>query len=65
MWVSWFYCRMIHVTQTFTQVDGIQKLTGQVAKCFGIENKGILSKGTFTDVVVFNQLCLGEKGTTF
>ena len=64
-WASWFYRRMIRETQTFTPEEGIQKLTSQVAKRFGIKNRGILSKGSFADVVVFDPLSFGERGTTF
>tara|TARA_B110000116_G_C16796951_1_gene567392 strand:- start:435 stop:2012 length:1578 start_codon:yes stop_codon:yes gene_type:complete len=64
-WASWFYRRMIRETATFTPEEGIKKLTSQVAKRFGIKNRGILSKGSFADVVVFDPMSFGEKGTTF
>ena len=64
-WASWFYKRMIRETKTFSQEEGIKKMTSQVAKRFGIKNRGIISEGYFADIVIFDANNFGERGTTF
>ena len=64
-WASWFYRRMIRETGTFTPEEGIRKLTGQVAERFGILNRGVVRKGAFADLIIFDPQTFADRGTTF
>ena len=56
---------MIRETGTFTPEEGIRKLTGQVAERFGILNRGVVRKGAFADLIIFDPQTFADRGTTF
>ena len=43
--------------------EGIHKITGKVAKKAGINNRGLLKKDFWADVVVFNPEKINDKST--
>lgn len=64
-WASWFYRRMVRETQTFTPEAAIFKITGQPARTLGLSDRGVIRKGAYADLAIFDPETFGETGTTF
>lgn len=64
-WASWFYRRMVRETGRFTPEEGIRKLSALAAERMGLSGRGVIRKGAYADVAIFEPDRFGETGTTF
>ena len=64
-WSSWFYRRMVRETGTFTLPEGVRKLSGLAAERLGLRDRGVVRKGSYADLAIFDPDTFGETGTTF
>ena len=48
-----------------TAEEAVRRLTSLPAARFGIKDRGILRKGAWADIAVFDEVRFGERGTIF
>jgi N-acyl-D-aspartate/D-glutamate deacylase len=64
-WAAWFFRHYTRETKTLAPESAIRRLTSLPAERFGIKDRGILRKGAWADVAIFDPLRFGERGTIF
>ncbi len=64
-WASWFYRHFVRDTVTFTPQEAIRRLTSLPAIRLGLKDRGVIRKGAWADLAIFNPTTFGERGTTF
>jgi N-acyl-D-aspartate/D-glutamate deacylase len=51
---TWFLSHWVRDRQVFTLEDGVRRLTSEPAELFGMPGRGVLRRGAFADVNVFD-----------
>lgn len=64
-WASWFYRHFVRDTATFSPQEAVRRLTSLPASRLGLSDRGVIRKGAWGDVAIFDPATLGECGTTF
>ena len=64
-WASWFYRYFVREKATLSPQECVRRLTSLPANRFGLKNRGVLQKGAWADVVIFDPESFGERGTLF
>jgi len=64
-WAAWFFRHFTRERKTITVEEAVRRLTSLPAARFGIKDRGILKKGAWADVAVFDPVRFGERGTIF
>jgi N-acyl-D-amino-acid deacylase len=64
-WAAWFFRHYTREKKSLAPEAAIRRLTSLPAERFGIKDRGILRKGAWADVVVFDPVHFGERGTIF
>ena len=64
-WAAWFFRHYTRETKSLAPESAIRRLTSLPAERFGIKDRGILRKGAWADVAIFDPLRFGERGTIF
>jgi N-acyl-D-aspartate/D-glutamate deacylase len=64
-WAAWFYRHFVRDTAKFTPQEAIRRLTSLPAARLGLRDRGMIRKGAWADLAVFDPATFGERGTTF
>ena len=64
-WAAWFFRHFTREIKTMTATEAVRRLTSLPAERFGIRDRGVLRKGAWADVAVFDAARFGERGTIF
>jgi N-acyl-D-amino-acid deacylase len=64
-WASWFLHHFVQKKRTLTLEEGVRRLTSLPAETFGINDRGVLRRGAWGDIAVFDPLRFRERGTVF
>jgi len=64
-WAAWFFRHFTRERKTLTAEEAVRRLTSLPAERFGIRERGVLRKGAWADVAVFDPVRFGERGTIF
>jgi N-acyl-D-amino-acid deacylase len=64
-WAAWFFRHFTRERKTMTAEEAVRRLTSLPAERFGIKERGVLQKGAWGDVAVFDPGRFGERGTIF
>jgi N-acyl-D-amino-acid deacylase len=64
-WAAWFFRHFARERKTMTAEEAVRRLTSLPAARFGIKDRGILRKGAWADIAVFDEVRFGERGTIF
>jgi len=62
-WAAWFFRCFVKENKDFTLEKAIYKLTSLPAQRIGLKNRGLLQKGAWADIVVFDPGNFQENGT--
>lgn len=55
--------KYVREEKVLTLEEAIQKMTSKPAEVFGLQGRGVLKKGNFADIVIFNPETIMDKGT--
>lgn len=64
-WASWFYRHFAREKGTFSPEEAIRRLTSLPASRLGLSGRGLIRKGAWADLAIFDPSTFGERGTTF
>ncbi len=64
-WVSWFYRHFVRNKKTLSPQEAIRRLTSLPASRLGLTDRGVLRKGAWADVAIFDPVTFADQGTTF
>ena len=64
-WASWFYRYFVRDKGLLRPQDAIRQMTSFPAEKFGLRDRGIIRKGAWADLAVFDPRTFAERGTTF
>lgn len=64
-WAAWFYRHFVRDTATFSPQEAIRRLTSLPANRLGLKDRGVIQKGVWADLSIFDPVTFGERGTTF
>lgn len=64
-WAAWYWRFMVHEHRLLTQQEAVRRLTSLPAERLQLADRGILRRGGFADVAVFDPAAFGERGTQF
>ncbi len=64
-WASWFLNHFVKETKTFALEEAVRRLTSLPAKTFGIRDRGVLQRGAWADIAIFDLSRFRERGTVF
>ncbi len=64
-WAAWFYRHFVRDTATLTPQEAIRRLTSLPAARLGLGDRGMIRKGAWADLAIFDPAAFGERGTTF
>ncbi len=62
-WASWFYRHFVREKRTLSPQEAVRRLTSLPASRFGLKNRGVLEKGAWADVAIFDPESFSERGT--
>lgn len=64
-WAGWYYRHFVRDTKTFTPQEAIRRMTSLPASVLGITDRGVIQKGAYADLAIFDPELFAERGTTF
>ena len=64
-WASWFYRHFVRDKQSLSPQEAIRRLTSLPASRLGLTDRGVLRKGAWADVAIFDPVTFADQGTTF
>ena len=64
-WASWFYRHFVRDKQSLSPQEAIRRLTSLPASRLGLTDRGVLRKGVWADVAIFDLVTFADQGTTF
>lgn len=64
-WASWFYRHFVRDKKTLSPQEAIRRITSLPASRLGLTDRGILRKGAWADIAVFDPETFADQGTTF
>ena len=64
-WASWFYRHFVRDKKTLSPQEAIRRITSLPASRLGLTDRGILRKGAWADIAVFDSETFADQGTTF
>jgi N-acyl-D-aspartate/D-glutamate deacylase len=64
-WAGWYYKHFVRDTKTFTPQEAIRRMTSLPASRLGLKDRGVIKKGAWADLAVFDPDSFAERGTTF
>jgi N-acyl-D-amino-acid deacylase len=64
-WAAWFFRHYTREKKSLTPEAAVRRLTSLPAERFRIKDRGVLRKGAWADVAVFDPNHFGERGTIF
>jgi N-acyl-D-amino-acid deacylase len=64
-WAAWFFHHFVTETKRMTPEQAIHRLTGLPAARLGLKDRGVICKGAWADLAIFDAARFAERGTTF
>jgi N-acyl-D-aspartate/D-glutamate deacylase len=64
-WAAWFYCHFVRDTKSMTPQETIRRLTSLPASRLRLGDRGVIQKGAWADLAIFDPTTFAERGTTF
>jgi N-acyl-D-amino-acid deacylase len=64
-WASWFYRFMVRQRKLLSPEEAVHRMTGLPARTLKLSERGVLRRGAYADVCVFDPDNFGERSTTF
>ena len=64
-WASWFYRHFVRDKKTLSPQEAIRRLTSLPASRLGLTDRGVLRKGAWADIAIFDSAAFADQGTTF
>lgn len=64
-WAGWFYRHFVRDTATFSPEEAIRRLTSLPAGRLGLKDRGVIRKGAWGDLAIFDSDRFGDRGTIF
>ena len=64
-WASWFYRHFVRDKKTLSPQEAIRRLTSLPASRLGLTDRGLLRKGAWADIAIFDPAAFADQGTTF
>lgn len=64
-WATWFLRHFVREKKVLTMEEAIRRLTSLPAETFGIRDRGVIRKGAWADLTIFDPLKLRDRGTVF
>lgn len=64
-WAAWFYRHFVRETKTLTPQEAIRRITSLPASRLGLKDRGVIRKGAWADLAIFDPGTFAERGTTF
>ncbi len=64
-WASWFYRHFVREKKTLSPQEAIRRITSLPANRLGVTDRGVLRKGAWADVAIFDPKTFADQGTTF
>lgn len=64
-WATWFLRHFVRDKKTLTLQEAVRRLTSLPAATFGLKDRGVIRKGAWADLAIFDPQNLTERGTVF
>lgn len=64
-WAAWYYRHFVRDTKIFTPQEAIRHITSLPASRVGLSDRGVIRKGAYADLALFDPEAFAERGTTF
>jgi N-acyl-D-amino-acid deacylase len=64
-WAGWFFHHFVTETKRLSPEQAIHRMTGLPASRLGWKDRGVVRKGAWADLAIFDAEKFAEKGTTF
>ena len=64
-WASWFYRHFVRDKQSLSPQEAIRRITSLPASRLDLTDRGVLRKGVWADVAIFDPVTFADQGTTF
>lgn len=64
-WAIWFLRHFVREKRTMTLEEAVRRLTSLPAEMFRLRDRGVVRKGAWADLAIFDPLTLQERGTVF
>lgn len=64
-WAAWFYRHFVRETKMLTAPEAIRRITSLPASRLGLRERGVIQKGAWADLALFDPDTFAERGTTF
>jgi N-acyl-D-aspartate/D-glutamate deacylase len=62
-WAAWFYRFMVRQERILQPAEAVRRLTSMPAERLGVRDRGVLRRGAWADVAVFDAERFGERAT--
>ncbi|MBI2194034.1 MAG: D-aminoacylase [Planctomycetes bacterium] len=62
-WAAWFFRHFVRETRTLTMEEAVRRLTSLPAQRLGLGDRGLLRRGAWADLAVFDPMVFSERGT--
>ncbi len=64
-WAAWWYRHFVRETKMLTPQEAIRRITSLPAQRLGLSERGVIRKGAYADLAIFDPATFAERGTTF
>lgn len=64
-WAAWWYRHYARETRRLTPQEAIRRITALPAQRLGLRDRGVIRKGAYADLAIFDPETFAERGTTF
>jgi N-acyl-D-amino-acid deacylase len=64
-WATWFLRHFVRERKTLAIEEAVRRLTSLPAETFGIRDRGVIRRGAWADLAIFDSLHLRDRGTIF
>jgi N-acyl-D-amino-acid deacylase len=64
-WAGWYYRHFVRETRIFKPEAAIRRITSLPAQRLGLRDRGLIQKGAWADLAIFDPAKFAERGTTF
>ncbi len=64
-WASWYYRHFVRETGMLSPQEAVRRMTSLPAARLGLAERGVIKKGAWADLAIFDPERFAERGTTF
>jgi N-acyl-D-aspartate/D-glutamate deacylase len=64
-WAAWFFHHFVRDTKMLTPQEAIRRITSLPASRLRLSDRGVIRKGAYADLAIFDPTTFAERGTTF